>query len=177
MALNQRRRTRPGSWRTDYLFLLDAAGQEELSGNWSDITLLACGLEELTRSEYCLITEKCTDKEKGNRFRAGWAGWGNRGGLNWEILRVTEVEIQPSKNGCSTRSTECRWGFFFLTSFPVSWNFDYFTTTANCVWKMGWLLFEIDRWVIIFTSSMLEAGMINDTDQASINRLEDAGEQ
>lgn len=65
--------------------------------------------------------------------------------------------------------------FFFLTSFLISWNFDYFTTAANCVWKMGWLLFEIGRSVIIFKSSMLEAGMINGANQVPINWLEVSG--
>lgn len=84
IALNQRLRTRPGSWRNDCLFLLDGPVQEELRGNWSDITLLARGLEQLSRGEYCLIAEKRMDKEKGERFTAGWTEGGNQGGLNWE---------------------------------------------------------------------------------------------
>lgn len=58
MAVNQGLRTRPGSWPTAYIFLLDGPVQEELRGNWSDIWLLARGLEQLT------IAEKHTDEKK-----------------------------------------------------------------------------------------------------------------
>lgn len=77
MALNQRLRTRPGSWHTDCLFLLDGPVQEELRGNWSDIMLLARGLEQLLRGEYCLIAEKRMDEAKGGGRMDWWreSGW------------------------------------------------------------------------------------------------------
>lgn len=56
----------------------------------------------------------------------------------------------------------CRLGLFFPMSLIIS------LPLRTVYKKMGWLLFEIDQSVIIFTSRPLGAGMINGTNQGSI---------
>lgn len=112
IAVNQGLRTRPGSWRTDHVFLLDGPVQEELRGNWSDFWLLACGLKQLILSD--------RRKAHGRKEKSL-----EEDGLN-ELIRV--VWMERFKRSLKNPSLENKGWFYGL-----NWQIGFFFFFTSCM--------------------------------------------